>query len=302
MTVAVPSGMTVAAGNRVLLRLGLRRGTNGTISATDSKGNSYSINGDASNSGNDERIVVLSAHVTTALVAGDTIMVTYPSGVYSSGLVADVLSNVASSNPVDAVGNASGNSNSPSVTSGTTTNQYDFLVGALATQNNLTATTPSGWTGLTDQAVGGGSGCQNGSNGNSMNVGDYRAVSATGAFTYNPTLNSSVIWAATVVAFKPGTAGGLSVPGAPTGLTASAGANGTTDLTWTKPSGTPAPDFYRIYRDGINYTNRYDTIADNGASTITWTDTNTGGTSHTYRVTAASQYLAESSFAGPVTQ
>jgi Bacterial Ig-like domain len=302
MTIAVPSGMTVAAGNRVLLRLGLRRGTNGTVNATDSKGNSYSINGDASNSGNDERIVVLSAHVTTALVAGDTITVTYPSGVYSSGLVADVLSNVATSNPVDAVGNASGNSSSPSVTSGTTTSQYDFLIGALATQNNLTATTPSGWTGLTDQAVGGGAGCQNGSNGNSMNVGDYRAVSATGAFTYNPTLNSSVIWAATVVAFKPGTAGGLLVPGAPTGLTASAGANGTTDLTWTKPSGTPAPDFYRIYRDGINYTNRYDTIADNGASTITWTDTNTGGTSHTYRVTAASQYLAESSFAGPVIQ
>ena len=92
------------------------------------------------------------------------------------------------------------------------------------------------------------------------------------------------------------------MPGAPTGLTASAGANGNTVLTWTRPSGTPTPDFYRIYRDGLNYTNRYDTIADNGTSTVTWTDTNTGGTSHVYRVTAGSQYLAESSFAGPVTQ
>jgi hypothetical protein len=34
---------------------------------------------------------------------------------------------------------------------------------------------------------------------------------------------------------------------------------------------------------------------------VTWTDTATGGSSHTYRVTAASASLAESSFAGPVT-
>lgn len=302
MTITVPSGMTVAAGNRVVLRLELRRGTNGTVAASDVRGNSYSINGDSSNSGNDERIVVLSAHVTTALVPGDTITVTYPSGVYSSGVVADVLSNVATTSPVDAVGNSSGSSNSPSVTSATTTNQYDFLVGAVAAQNNLTATTPSGWTNLTDQGIGGGGSCQNGSNGNSTNAGDYRAVSSTGTFTYNPTLSSSVIWAATVVAFKPGTAGGLATPGTPTALTAAPGANGTTVLTWTKPTGTPAPDSYWIYRDGINYTDRYETAADNGTTTVTWTDTNTGGTAHTYRVTAVSPVLAESTMAGPVTQ
>jgi hypothetical protein len=40
------------------------------------------------------------------------------------------------------------------------------------------------------------------------------------------------------------------------------GTDNTTALSWTaptSPSGTPVPDFYRIYRDGTNYANRVDT-------------------------------------------
>jgi hypothetical protein len=35
------------------------------------------------------------------------------------------------------------------------------------------------------------------------------------------------------------------------------------------------------------------------AKAVSWTDTDTGGSSHTYRVTAASSALAESDFASP---
>lgn len=94
----------------------------------------------------------------------------------------------------------------------------------------------------------------------------------------------------------------LARPGAPTGLTATVKADGTTELTWTAPTGTPAVDFYRIYRDGQNHTDRIDTAGATG-TTVTWTDTATGGTQHTYRVTAVSAQLAESAtFAGPVTR
>jgi hypothetical protein len=146
----------------------------------------------------------------------------------------------------------------------------------------------------------------------------------------------------------------------PTGLSGTAGAGGTT-LTWTAPaSSNPAVDFYRIYRDGTNYTDRIDTTdatastvanataagansvtvasatgfaagqsvavdtagnQDNmtisavsgntitfssplahahaagvpvGLRTVTWTDQNTGGTTHTYSVTSTSAALAES--------
>jgi Tfp pilus assembly protein PilV len=92
----------------------------------------------------------------------------------------------------------------------------------------------------------------------------------------------------------------LQKPSAPTGLTVTANGDGTRTLTWNAPtSSTPAVDSYRIYRDGQNYTNRIDTAGTTGSS-ITWMDTATGGTSHTYRVTSVASTLTESAFAGPV--
>ena len=93
-------------------------------------------------------------------------------------------------------------------------------------------------------------------------------------------------------------------PYAPTSLTATRN-NGTVTLTWTRPS-PEDPDtgdgieFYRIYRDGRALGDRYDRWFDGGA-TATWQDTATGGTPHTYRVTAVDKHYAESDFLGPVT-
>lgn len=95
----------------------------------------------------------------------------------------------------------------------------------------------------------------------------------------------------------------LTRPAAPTGLTTTDNGDGTVTLTWTPPTGTPAPEFYRIYRDGQDYTHRVDTAGHNTVNpTMSWTDTDRGGTTHTYRVTTVSSVLAESDFAGPVTR
>jgi hypothetical protein len=165
--------------------------------------------------------------------------------------------------------------------------------------------------------------------------------------------------------------GGVTVatPNPPTGLTVTANGDGTRTLNWTAPTSTgtiPAPDFYRIYRDGTATSTRIDTadaintsvssasaaaattlsvagtsgyaagqtlLVDTGANqdtmtissvtsnsitftagmphahavnvpvvlrAVSWTDTATGGSSHTYRVTAVSSALAESSFLGPI--
>jgi len=96
--------------------------------------------------------------------------------------------------------------------------------------------------------------------------------------------------------------GAIQKPGTPTGLTAGADPAGT-KLTWTAPGGAPAPEFYRIYRDGQNYTARYDTAGATG-SPVSWTDTDTvtGASSHTYRVTAVSPALAESPQTAAVTR
>jgi len=93
----------------------------------------------------------------------------------------------------------------------------------------------------------------------------------------------------------------LSQPAAPTGLTITVNADGTRTLTWNAATGTPAPDFYRIYRDGQRYTHRVDTTGHTGTATQTWTDSNTGGTSHTYHVTTVAESMAESASMASVT-
>jgi prepilin-type N-terminal cleavage/methylation domain-containing protein len=79
--------------------------------------------------------------------------------------------------------------------------------------------------------------------------------------------------------------------------------DGTTELSWSRPvpdddDPGDAIDFYRVYRDGITYDDRYARWSDEGA-TVTFIDGNTGGTSHTYWVTAVDRRFAESTPEGP---
>jgi hypothetical protein len=287
--ITVPGG-GAAAGNTVVVRLGLRGGTSGAVSATDSRGNTYTT--DVDSVGSHTRTVIFSAHVSTALTSGNTITVTHPSA--TAGVVASEFSDIATSSRVDSSSSGTGNSNSPSAAL-TTTTANDLLYGAVASQNMRSATEPAGWATDTHQMPDCG-----GSSSQATNHGAYRIASTTGSWTYNPTLSNSEHWTAAIVAYKAAGRTTLAQPGAPTGLSLTANGDGTTTLTWTAPSGTPAVEFYRIYRDGRDYTNRIDTAGATGSS-VSWTDTNTGGTSHTYRVTAASANLVESDFTGTVT-
>src|SRR3954471_3085023 len=86
-------------------------------------------------------------------------------------------------------------------------------------------------------------------------------------------------------------------PSPPTNLQGTANADGSRTLTWTAPSSGNPVAFYRIYRDGVEYTQRYDQTGD--AST-TYADPNNDGGQHSYYITAVSTNLAESSYVGPV--
>lgn len=91
-------------------------------------------------------------------------------------------------------------------------------------------------------------------------------------------------------------------PNAPTNLTATS-SNGAVVLSWQAPT-VPDPDgdaiaFYRIYRDGTAFAWRYDRTG--SGSDLTFTDTHTGGTPHSYWITAVDPQLAESAPVGPVT-
>jgi Tfp pilus assembly protein PilV len=87
-------------------------------------------------------------------------------------------------------------------------------------------------------------------------------------------------------------------PAPPGTLTAIGDGNGNTVLNWAPSPGDPDAgdgiDFYRVYRDGTSYTDRYDRTGT--GDELTYTDTQTGGTTHMYRVVAVDTQLAESSF------
>lgn len=89
------------------------------------------------------------------------------------------------------------------------------------------------------------------------------------------------------------------VPGPPTGLQATTVSSGVT-LTWTAPASGPVPDHYNIYRDGTGYADRYDAAYFKAGDALTYTDTKTTGSAHTYTITAVNDQLGESPRAGPV--
>lgn len=102
-------------------------------------------------------------------------------------------------------------------------------------------------------------------------------------------------------------------PNAPAGLTATRTGDDV-ELAWQRPdpedpdgeSCDPADPggrqicHFQIYRDGQLFANRIDRTAT--GEQLTWTDTDTGGGTHTYYVTSVDRHLAESPMAGPVTR
>jgi Tfp pilus assembly protein PilV len=85
---------------------------------------------------------------------------------------------------------------------------------------------------------------------------------------------------------------------APPGTLTATESDGHTVLSWGASAGDTDPgdsvDFYRIYRDGTVYTDRYDRTGT--GSELTYTDTHTDGVAHLYRVVAVDTQLAESAF------
>ena len=97
-------------------------------------------------------------------------------------------------------------------------------------------------------------------------------------------------------------------PFAPVTVSASTSGAGTSSAVVTLTIQRPTPEdpdtgdsiaFFRIYRDGTQVKDRYDRWYGGGAST-TWQDIHTGGTAHTYYVTAVDTHYGESAMVGPV--
>src|SRR5438093_6553468 len=153
IAVTVPAA-GVATGHSVILTLAMADASGG-VTATDSKGNTYSLAADITNASN-VRTVILAAHNLTALVSGDTITVTHPSASVRA-LSANEFSGLSPTSALDQTHTATGSSTAPSsgATAAATTEAAELLLGAMGVGGTIsdTFTLGASYTALTRAGI-----------------------------------------------------------------------------------------------------------------------------------------------------
>jgi hypothetical protein len=189
INVTVPTG-GVATGNTVIVTFAMSSVT-GTVTVSDTKGNSYTSDADVNYSGY-LRTLVFSAPITNALVSGNMITVTYPTATLKAVSICYV-SNLISASRVDKTATKTGSSTSPSSNAtATTTQASEFIIGAIGYNNNSTFTAGGSFTALTKSSAS-----------SSLTIQpEYQIVNSTGAYTASGSIATSGRWAAAIVTYK----------------------------------------------------------------------------------------------------
>ena len=187
VNVSVPSG-GVSAGYTIIVTFTMSSVT-GTVSVSDTKGNTYTSDADV-NYSTYERTLVFSAPVTNALISGNTITVTYPSATRSAVSVYYVNDSIL---PKDQSSTTTGNNSSPSSgNTANTTQDYELLIGAVGYNNNSTFTAGSGFAALTKS-----------SSSSSLTIQpEYQIVTLHGAYAASGSISTSGRWATAIVTYK----------------------------------------------------------------------------------------------------
>ncbi|TMA30654.1 MAG: hypothetical protein E6J79_21080, partial [Deltaproteobacteria bacterium] len=201
ISITVPAG-GVAFGHTVLVSLAMDPAA-GTVSCVDTKGNSYSAVVDFANGSGTTgvRTVIFAARIVTALSAGNTITVSYPS-VDASAVSINEFSGLGF---VDRTASAGGNNGTPSSGSTAVTSQAnELLLGSIGveTKKNDPFAAGAGYTGLPNTGTG-----KSGSPSSNVSIDpEYRIVAATGSYVADGT-TVFARWAATIATFRAATCG-----------------------------------------------------------------------------------------------
>lgn len=196
LAVTVPAGGVPIGHHLIVVGSGDQLGYSVTVA--DSKSNTYQSDVSLSSA---RGVNFLSSKITTALVSGDTITITFTgfTGTNHAGRIAVYeFSGLATTAWFDKTGNSSGTSTAPSaVTSAVTSQANELVMGAFTYANaGGTMAVGSGYTLLSNIAT----------SGNRVGT-EYKLVSATGLQTANGTIVSAA-WSSAVATYKDATAGG----------------------------------------------------------------------------------------------
>src|SRR5207249_4127721 len=236
IAVTVPAA-GVATGDSVILTLAMADASGG-VTATDWKGNTYSLAADITNASN-VRTVILAAPNVTALVSGDTITVTHPSASVRA-LSANEFSGLSPTSALDQMHTATGSSTAPSsgATAAATSEAAELLLGAMGVAGPISDTFTAGtnYTALTRAGTGiGFRGAQSASSGSSSSATSL-AISRPAGTVANDVMVASI---------TSRTGSGTPTIAAPSGWTSIVSTNNTstvTTATFWKVAGTAAAD------------------------------------------------------------
>ncbi len=198
LSITVPAG-GVPSGHTVILHT-LSDIMNNGPSVTDSRGNTYTRDRSAPDSGSTIRFSVFSCPITTDLQAGDTITITFPSSSTTRIAVVNEYSAVLNPVVVDVQNGKAGTGISPNINA-TTTHASDLLIASVGVAGDSTDSyTPdigNAWTALTRVGTTGGA-----FGANRTIDPAYRSVPAAGVYTFAPSLGTSSAWVAFLIAYE----------------------------------------------------------------------------------------------------
>ena len=175
----------VAAGDLMVVTVQLTGTSTGAVAATDSKGDTFAVASDISDSSGD-RLVTLSAVAANGLAVNDQITVTFPTAA-SNRVTADEVSGATT---VDRQSASSGTSSTfSSGSTGTTSRAGEFVFATVGTFGGTSLGWDAGWKNMGTSTLG------------STALGRaYQVPLGTGSFTATGTASGT--WLAEVVAFK----------------------------------------------------------------------------------------------------
>jgi hypothetical protein len=186
-------GTGVPVGRRLVARLATGK-VPGPVTASDSKGNTWTLDAEKADDAQLVRAVVLSAHVSQPLAAGDIITVKFP-GAANAALIVDEYAGVAPGAAVDKKAGQSGQSSTASSPAVATAGPNRLLIGHVATRgkaDQVNLQPGGGWTASAQLRAD-----------TRWALSMHRIALSAGTFSASASLGVSTGWAAVLVAYRP---------------------------------------------------------------------------------------------------
>jgi parallel beta-helix repeat protein len=211
-SLTLPSGRTVATGDALLVSVLLSSTQTGTVSATDTQGDTFSVVNDITDGSSGDRTLILAAFGSRGLSTADSVTLTFPSSAEHHVAIDEYSGISALDQHAAATGAASTPFNSGSTPSTTSANELVF--GVVGTEGGAAPVYAAGYTALPVLAIS-----------SDRLAPAYQIVNHTGTFAASGSVTGQ--WMAAVATFLPS---GPPPPTGPTAALAVSPATGTAPL------------------------------------------------------------------------